>query len=261
MLLFHVSQKAIRRITNQFSDDFSDIFFNSNFRECLEKIPFILLFWLMCFCLHFCIPGFPRPTATRFFWPLTYFFLNYLNIPPLHITHGTVEVVREAGHRHLMTLARLLTSDPQVWSSTSCWWVTRPSGTRTSTACTPRSRRGRMITPAQSGTLSPPRSWPLVASSDVSRDDNTVPITGQEPDQPDADSQPRQENQGGGGAEASLDLPERAGGLCVPQVRQMTMLQFRAFWQTCSIIGKRRWIAWRNSMQDENWRERSWQLC
>ena len=68
-----------------------------------------------------------------------------------------------------------------------------------------------------------------MASSDVSRDDNSVPIPGQEPDQPDADSQPRQENQGGGGAEASLDLPEGAGGLCVPQVRQMTMLQFRAF--------------------------------
>ena len=42
---------------------------------------------------------------------------------------------------------------------------------------------------------------------------------GQEPDQSDADSKPGQENQGRGGSEASLDLPEREGGLCIPQVR------------------------------------------
>ena len=42
----------------------------------------------------------------------------------------------------------------QGWSCTSCWWATRPSGTRTSTASTPRSRRGRMTTPPRSGTLS-----------------------------------------------------------------------------------------------------------
>ena len=42
---------------------------------------------------------------------------------------------------------------------------------------------------------------------------------GQEPDQSDADSKPGQENQGRGGSEASLDLPEREGGLGVPQVR------------------------------------------
>ena len=198
------------------------------------------------------------------FFLVTDLFFSQLSQYPasLHYpAHGTVEVVREAGHCHPMTLTRLLTSDPQVWSSTSCWLVTRPSGTRTSIACTPRLRRGPMITPAQSGTLSPPRSWPLVASSDVSRDDNSVLITGQEPDQPDADGEPRQEDPGGGGAEAPLDLPEGAGGLGVPQVRQMAMLQSRAFWQMCPITGKRRWIAWRNSMQDENWRELSWQLC
>ena len=42
---------------------------------------------------------------------------------------------------------------------------------------------------------------------------------GQESDQSDADSKPGQENQGRGGSEASLDLPEREGGLCIPQVR------------------------------------------
>ena len=50
---------------------------------------------------------------------------------------------------------------------------------------------------------------------------NCVLIPGQEPDQPDADSEPCQEDQGGGGSEASLDLPERAGGLSVPQVSPM----------------------------------------
>ena len=50
-------------------------------------------------------------------------------------------------------------------------------------------------------------------------DDNCVLIPGQEPDQPDADGEPRQEDPGGGGSQASLDLPEREGGLCIPQVR------------------------------------------
>ena len=57
----------------------------------------------------------------------------------------------------------------------------------------------------------------------------TVLIPGQEPDQPDADGEPRQEDQGGGGAEAPLDLPEGEGGLCVPQVRLETIREFRAF--------------------------------
>ena len=56
-----------------------------------------------------------------------------------------------------------------------------------------------------------------------------VLIPGQEPDQPDADGEPRQEDQGGGGAEAPLDLPEGESGLCVPQVRHATIWQFRAF--------------------------------
>ena len=68
-----------------------------------------------------------------------------------------------------------------------------------------------------------------MASSYVSRDDNSVLIPGQEPDQPDADGEPRQEDPGGGGAEAPLDLPERAGGLSVPQVRQLPILQLWAF--------------------------------
>ena len=42
----------------------------------------------------------------------------------------------------------------QGWFCTSCWWATRPFGTRTSTASTPRSRQGRMTTPPRSGTLS-----------------------------------------------------------------------------------------------------------
>ena len=82
LLLFHIIQRANNyNYENHFSDDTRTI------RKIL-KIPFILLFWLMCFYLHFCIPGFPRPTVPTFFWPLTsYSFLNYLNIPPLHITH------------------------------------------------------------------------------------------------------------------------------------------------------------------------------
>ena len=46
-------------------------------------------------------------------------------------------------------------------------------------------------------------------------------MSGQEPHQPDADSEPRQEDPGGGGAQASLDLPEGEGGLCVPQVSSL----------------------------------------
>ena len=128
----------------------------------------------------------PSSHSAHFFLATDLLFFSQLSkypASPYYPSNGTVEVVREAGHSHPMTLTRLLTSDPQVWSSTSCWWVTRPSGTRTSTACTPRSRRGPMITPAQSGTLSPLRSWPLLmASSYVSRDDNSVLIPGQEPD-------------------------------------------------------------------------------
>ena len=51
-------------------------------------------------------------------------------------------------------------------------------------------------------------------------------ISGQEPHQPDVDSEPRQEDPGGGGAQASLDLPEGEGGLCVPQVSSIIFL----FW-------------------------------
>ena len=125
----------------------------------------------MCSCLHFYIPGFPRHTITCLstHWPPILFLSKY---PASHhyTDHGTLEGVREAGQPTDQPPWPLLS---QVWSSTSCWWVTRPSGTRTSTACTPRSRRGRMITPARSGTLSPPRSSHiLIPSSDVSRDDN-----------------------------------------------------------------------------------------
>ena len=49
-------------------------------------------------------------------------------------------------------------------------------------------------------------------------------ISGQEPHQPDVDSEPRQEDPGGGGAQASLDLPEGEGGLCVPQVSNIIFL-------------------------------------
>lgn len=49
-------------------------------------------------------------------------------------------------------------------------------------------------------------------------------MSGQEPHQPDADSEPRQEDPGGGGAQASLDLPEGEGGLCVPQVSSIIFL-------------------------------------
>ena len=45
-----------------------------------------------------------------------------------------------------------------MWSSTYCWWVTRPSGTRTSRSCTPRSGAGLTTSPARSGTASP-RRW------------------------------------------------------------------------------------------------------
>ena len=44
---------------------------------------------------------------------------------------------------------------------------------------------------------------------------------GEESDQPDVDSQPRQEDQGRGGPEAPLDLPEGEGGLRLPQVRYL----------------------------------------
>ena len=66
------------------------------------------------------------------------------------------------------------------------------------------------------------RNLPYVNSS-------TNYLLGQEPDQPNADGEPGQADQGRGGAEAPLDLPEGAGGLGVPQVRQMAMLQSRAF--------------------------------
>ena len=45
---------------------------------------------------------------------------------------------------------------------------------------------------------------------------------GQESDQSDAHGKPGQENQGRGGSQASLDLPEREGGLRIPQVRHLT---------------------------------------
>ena len=135
---------------------------------------FILLLWLMCFCLHFIFLAFLVSQWLVFLATdlLSFFFLN---IPPLAITQPMAHWRVWGGRsRSPDVLTSLPHHSVQVWSSTSCWWVTRPSGTRTSTGCTPRSRRGRMITPARSGTLSPPRSWHILTpSSDVSRDHNS----------------------------------------------------------------------------------------
>ena len=94
-----------------------------------------------------------------------------------------------------------------------------------------------------------------------------VMISGQEPHQPDVDSEPRQEDPGGGGAQASLDLPEGEGGLCVPQVSSIIFLFWKVFMlhicmvDTIFISDKRLWIAWRNSMQEGSWRGQSWPQC
>ena len=70
-------------------------------------------------------------------------------------------------------------------------------------------------------------------------------FTGQESDQPDADGKPGQENQGRGGSQASLDLPERESGLCIPQVRThhtltLQILRTDNFYLS---LGKRLWTA------------------
>ena len=66
-------------------------------------------------------------------------------------------------------------------------------------------------------------------------------MSGQEPHQPDADSEPRQEDPGGGGAQASLDLPEGEGGLCIPQVRPSSSPSKSP--NSPHISGKRLWTA------------------
>ena len=82
---------------------------------------------------------------------------------------------------------------------------------------------------------------------------------GEESDQSDADSKPGQENQGRGGSEASLDLPEREGGLCIPQVRDNHASNTtNNFYPS---LGKKLWTAWRNSMHEENWKAQYWRQC
>ena len=86
---------------------------------------------------------------------------------------------------------------------------------------------------------------------------------GQESDQPDADGKPGQENQGRGGSEASLDLPEREGGLCIPQVRHHHTTTLSHLWTNYFYLslGKKLWTAWRNSMHEENWKAQYWRQC
>ena len=68
----------------------------------------------------------------------------------------------------------------------------------------------------------------------------TFHFPGQESDQSDAHGKPGQENQGRGGSEASLDLPEREGGLRIPQVRHLTPQNQYNFYLS---LGKKLWTA------------------
>ena len=66
---------------------------------------------------------------------------------------------------------------------------------------------------------------------------------GQESDQSDAHGKPGQENQGRGGSQASLDLPEREGGLRIPQVRHLTPQTSQNQYNFYLSLGKKLWTA------------------